>query len=226
MASEYGLTVSKDTIGRRLDAAGLCARVPVKKPLIRAKNRKIRLTFAKEHESWTTKDWKKVLWSDESKFNLFGSDGRRYIRRPKGTRMDPRYQRPTVKHGGGSVMVWGAFHHGGVGPLVHIDGIMDQNVYKNILEDHMLPYARKKVSRSVRGWMFQQDNDPKHTYKMVKNWFTAKKIKILDWPSQSADLNPIEHLWEHLGRKVGTRKHSSKTELLQDLQSEWAKIPS
>jgi len=222
MSAEYGLKVSANTIRRRLDAAGLSARVPVKKPLIRTKNRRIRLNFAKEHESWTTSDWKKVLWSDESKFNLFGSDGRRYIRRPKDARFEPRYQRPTMKHGGGCVQVWGSFHHGGVGPLVHIDGIMDQKVYKDILEDHMLPFAR---SNMPRGWIFQQDNDPKHTSKYVKQWFQCKKVQTLEWPSQSPDLNPIENLWDDIGRKVGQTKHSSKADLLQDLKSYWSQIP-
>ena len=92
---------------------GLFARVPARKPFIRIKNRKIRLIFDKDHQSWTAREWNKILWSVESKF---GSDGRRYIRRTKGARFDHRYQRPTLKHGGGCVMVWGSFHHGSVGP--------------------------------------------------------------------------------------------------------------
>lgn len=220
---ELGLSVSRFTVGRRLRAAGLNGRIPVRKPLISNKNRAARLRFARMHQHWRIADWKKILWSDESKFNLFGSDGKRYIRRPKNTRHNPRYQKPTVKHGGGSAMVWGCFHYGGVGPLVPINGIMDRHVYRDILQDQMLPFARRNMRR---GWSFQQDNDPKHTSALVKTWFRDRKVKVLAWPSQSPDLNPIEHLWDVLGRRVGAKKHSSKADLIADLQHEWSIIPT
>jgi len=116
-----------------------------------------RKKFAKAHLQWTADDWKKVLWSDESKFNLCNSDGIRYIRRPVNARFDPRYTAGTVKHKGGNIMVWGAFSLSGIGPLHRIAGIM---------EKVMLPHARQNMPR---GWVLQQDNDPKHTAKSVKN---------------------------------------------------------
>lgn len=136
--------VSRSTVSRRLLAVRLYGRVGVKKPLIRKKNQMARLDFAKKYSYWNSDDWKKILFSDESKFQLFGTVGRQYVRRPAGTRYDSRYQIPTVKHGGGGVMVWGAFSAQGVGPLVEINEVMDRYIYKNILEDHMLPYAKKK----------------------------------------------------------------------------------
>lgn len=101
------LNLSSRTIRRRLCDAKLFGRRPAKKPLISPKNRQARLSFARRFQHWSKSDWEKVLWSDESKFNLFSSDGIRYVRRPKGQRYNPRYQVPTVKHGGGSIMVWG-----------------------------------------------------------------------------------------------------------------------
>lgn len=219
---EIDVSISSRTVARRIAAAGLNGRVAVKKPLISKKNRAARLRFARLHQNWTVADWKKVLWSDESKFNLFGSDGKQYVRRPKNTRFNPRYQLPTVKHGGGNVMVWGCFSYSGVGPLFHVDSIMDKFVYRDILATQMLPFARKKMPR---GWTFQQDNDPKHSSKLVKDWFAAKKVRVLEWPSQSPDLNPIEHLWDVLGRRVGAEKHSSKADLMAHLQREWRAIP-
>lgn len=99
------LDISKWTARRILRFAGLPARRPAKKPYISRKNRAARLRFAREHEHWAAEDWARVLWSDESKFNLFGSDGINYVRRPAGKRFDRKYTRPTVKHGGGNIMI-------------------------------------------------------------------------------------------------------------------------
>ena len=214
--------VSRYTVTRRLHEAGLFGRVSSKKPLISKKNRMARLKFAKKYRNWTFEDWKKIIFSDESKFNLFGSDGKRYVRRPIGSRNDVRYQTPTVKHGGGSIMVWGAFSAQGVGPLIQIEGLMTSVMYRDILNSHLLPYARSDMTRK---WIFQHDNDPKHTSKLVKGWLSSKKIKVLDWPAQSPDLNPIEHLWAEVKCRIGRYKNSNKAELFQILTEEWKKIP-
>lgn len=101
------VNIGVHTVRRRLIEANLFARRPAKKPLISRVNKKKRVDFAKRHIHWTREQWAKVLWSDESKFNLFGSDGINFVRRPPKQRYCPRYQLPTVKHGGGSIMVWG-----------------------------------------------------------------------------------------------------------------------
>lgn len=221
LREKYNVLCSRDTVKRRLRSSGLFGRRPAKKPLVSLKNRIARIKFAKEHINKTSKDWAKVLWSDESKFMLFGSDGIKYVRRPVNQRYDPKYQLPTMKHGGGNVMVWGCFSRDVIGPLHRIDGIMDQVVYKDIMSKVMLPHAKQKMPR---GWIFQQDNDPKHTALSVKDFFRTKKIRILEWPSQSPDLNPIEHLWEHLDRQLEGRKPSNKQTFYEMLESAWKKI--
>ena len=101
---------SSRTVRRRLDDAGLYGRVARKKPLLTDRHKLIRLNWAKEHKNWSVHDWNMVIWSDESKFNLFGSDGRVYIRRRIREDFHPDCIQQTVKFGGGNVMMWGVSH--------------------------------------------------------------------------------------------------------------------
>lgn len=214
-------SVSSRTVQRRLVEMGLPGRRPAKKPLLTKKNRDSRLLFANRHLHWTAKDWRKVLFSDESKFNIFGSDGAQFIHRPAMKRLDPKYVSGTVKHGGGNIMVWGAFSAFGMGPIHKIDHKMDRFLYRAILEDVMLPYAEYEMPLK---FVFQHDNDPKHTAKIVKQWFVEKNIRVLQWPPQSPDLNPIENLWEIIEKKIRTQNISNKNQLWQEIQNVWKSI--
>lgn len=107
--------VSRMTISRRLKEQGLKGRIAAKKPILRPANIQKRLKFAREHKHWTVDDWKKVLWTDECKFELFGQHRRVYVRRKAGERFDARCIAPTVKHGGDSIMVWGSICGNGTG---------------------------------------------------------------------------------------------------------------
>ena len=104
---QFNKDINRKTVSRRLIHAGLMTRRPAKKPLMVAKHRKIRLDFAEKYESWTSNDWANVIFTDESKINLFNPDGNHLIRRPVGQLYSTKYLRATVKFGGGSIMLWG-----------------------------------------------------------------------------------------------------------------------
>lgn len=219
------IEVSVSTIQRRLRSAGLNGRVATKKPLLRKVNKLKRLAWAKKHRNWTPADWKKVLFTDESKFELFSSKRRIYVRRQVHEKMSEQCIIPTVKHGGGSIMVWGCFAGTMVGDLVKIDGIMDKKVYHKILQYHAIPSGRRLVGDN---FVMQQDNDPKHTSKYCTDYLKSKEeknhLQIMEWPSQSPDCNPIEYLWDHLDRKIRDKPLRNKNELWATVESEWKNI--
>ena len=97
----------------------------VRKPLLRKGNKTKRLKYAWEHNNWNSDQWKKVLWSDKSKFEIFGSKRLQYVRRRNGEELQEPCLQRTVKHGGGSIQVLDCISAGGVGDLVGIDWIMN-----------------------------------------------------------------------------------------------------
>ncbi|GFT60376.1 transposable element Tcb1 transposase [Trichonephila clavipes] len=117
--------------------------IAVEKSFISLQNQKERLELAKTHKMKTDNFWKKFIFSDESKFNIFRSDGRRTVWRKPNTALDPKNLHPTVKHGGVSVMVWGHMASTGVGNLVFIDGIRNHKLYIDILNNNLKESAKK-----------------------------------------------------------------------------------
>ncbi|KAI4901651.1 hypothetical protein NFI96_012829 [Prochilodus magdalenae] len=100
---------------------------------------------------------------------------------------------------------------------------MNSLQYQEILEENVMESVTNL--RLGRRWTFQQDNDPKHTSKSTRAWLNMKGWNILEWPSQSPDLNPIENLWWDLKKAVAVRKPKNVTELEAFAHEEWAKIP-
>jgi len=203
----------------------MIAVVKRKCPFLKQQHKKKRLQWAERCKEYTLEDWKRIVWTDETKINHLGSDGREWVWKDVGELLNDRLVKSTVKFEGGNVMMWGCMLWDGI-EYATIEGNMDAELYCAILEDELqqsLDYHDKSSSDII----FQQDNNPKHRSKWADNWLKEHGFDVMKWPAQSPDLNPIVHLWWYLKRRLDEYEHppSSQHQLWEHCEVEWEKIP-
>ncbi len=109
-------------------------------------HKKARKQFAEDKQTKDMDYWNHVLWSDETKINLYGSDGVKRVCQQPGEEHKDKFVLPTVKHGGGSVMVWGCMSAAGTGELQFIERTMNANMFCDILKERL---GRREVFQHV-----------------------------------------------------------------------------
>ena len=189
---EHEITISEQTVRRQLHKVGLFGRVAGKRLYVNKVNRGKRIAFVKTYREKPPCFRDNVLWSDENKFNIFGSDGKVIVWGLPKEEFDLKCTVPTVKYAGKNVKCWGFFSTSGVRALVFIDGNMTDNMYRDILQKKLFESVKKL--NLVNKWIFQHDNDPKRRSYVVANWLVQNEVERLKWPSFSSDINPIEHM--------------------------------
>ena len=216
-----GQSVSVQTIRHTLHQIGVHGCCPRRKPLLKTIHKKTRKQFPEDVPTKYMDYWNHVLWSDEMTINLFVSDSFKHVWQRPGEEYKDKCVMPTVKHGGGNVMVWGCMSAAGVGELHFIEGNMNSNMYCEILQQSMIPSLKKLGRRAV----FQHDNDPKHTSTTTTALLKRLRVKLMYCPSRSPDLNPTEHFLGIIKRKVEVCKVSNIHQLRNVVIEEWKSIP-
>jgi len=127
------------------------------------------------------------------------------------------------KLGGGSVMYWAGFGINGTTPLVEIHPKSNSLDYQDVLGQNIV---RRGGKIAGRGWIFQHDNAAIHRSASTKDYLERNGVRVLDWPSRSPDLNPIENLWGIMVRDVYAhgRQYNTLRELKTAIQAAWAKL--
>ncbi|GFS60234.1 transposable element Tcb2 transposase [Trichonephila clavipes] len=162
---------------------------------------------------------------DESRFSLSSDSHRILIWRERGSRNHPSNIIERDRYGGRGVLVWGGIILGSRTDLHIFDaGSVNGTRYCNEI---LLPYVR--LFRGAMGlqFLFMDDNAPCHRTVAAEQLLESEDIERMDWPARSPDLNPIEHVWDFLGRRLAARTLQPVTirELLLALQDEWATMP-
>ncbi|GFU55134.1 transposable element Tcb2 transposase [Trichonephila clavipes] len=214
-----GRSVSAETVRNVIRHAGYSSRVARKKPFISLQNQKKRLEFAKTHQLKTDNFGRKLYLVTKVNSTFlevmavapFGES-----RAPLWIQIIYVLQL--------NMVILGCMASKGVGNLVFIDGIMDHKLYIDILNNNLKESA-KKLFLDGNFFIFQQDNDPKHTARNVKMWCLFHCKQQLHTPPQSPDINVMENLWTTLETAVQKHQIRNKAHLKQVLQEEWDKIP-
>ena len=213
--------LSDNTIIRRIKESGEFGFYrTVKKCYVSETNRLKRKAFAKKYINMPVEFWRRVVFTDESPFT-FRNHNRRMVIRTKEERNKAFAMTGTVKHDK-KINVWGGFCAHGVGRFHRIVGTMDKEMFKQILVHQVRPTLWSLFPDG--NFIFQQDNDPKHTSRVCKDYVARARWEVLDWPSQSPDLNPIENLWAILDAKLRERRPQNEEELYQTLKEGWERL--
>ena len=151
-------------------------------------------------------------------------DGRLRVRRLPGERFRPGCQAHRVQAGGCSVHVWGAFHNSAKSHLVLPDGYLTGVLYRGIWQNALVPFARHYFGDNYR---YQDDNATPHRARVVLDFLQQGNVTKMEQPPRSPDCNPIEYLWDELGREISSMDNPPQNldELRQALLDKWAQIP-
>ncbi|CAG8817273.1 14003_t:CDS:1, partial [Dentiscutata erythropus] len=180
-------------------------------PMLTVTHKQKRLEWARKH---LNDNWEKTLFSDETAFQLFRNTIKHWYKGTRPVRCMPKDR--------SKIFAWGGFCAQGKTSLFCFRGIMDGPFYVDILRKH-LPEVTRMLNND---WRFQQDNDPKHTSRVAKEFLKENFPEVIDWPSNSPDLNPIENLWSIVKGNVEKRQPKNLAELERFMIEEWNNIPN
>ena len=209
--AKHGVAVSSSTVRRSRKQQGWTLQRTRYCQLIQDDNKIKRLEYAQRVlESGDT--FHNVIFSDECSISLAHYRRTCYRKFDEPTKRKPKPKHPLKVH------VWAGISRHGATKICIFDGIMDADLFCNILETTLVPFIREKLPDH----RFMQDNDPKHTSRRAQTFFEEHNINWWRTPPESPDLNPIEDLWHELKFFLESKvKPRNKQELVDGIKKFW-----
>lgn len=217
-----GVSVCDRTVRNRLKEMGFSYRKAKRKPALTSKQKRARVRWAKEKQSWTVDDWMKVIFSDETRICIgHGDDAETFV----WCRANEVYKDECLKKTAKfpqSFLVWGCMSGKGPGEIAIITSTVNAEVYTQILDGFLIPSVEKMFGNDE--FVFQDDNASCHRAKKVKDFLQERSISSMTWPANSPDLNPIENLWWKLKKLVHQKAPHCKADLLNAIRQSWNEV--
>ena len=121
--------------------------------------------------------------------------------------------------------VWGCFSCNGFGRICCFPENLKAELLCRIYKRHLLPTARDYFGQNSTNWALQEDNDPKHTFQLAKQWRSKYEVQQIDWPSMLPDLNSIEKVWKLLKMNLARKNLRTYKSLVSAIKKEWKAFP-
>jgi transposase len=222
------LPVGVDTIGRRLDAAGLPSRIAAQKRHYTDEQRRKRLSFAHGYEHWTAEQWERTIFSDEVTAEGEGRHRQQRVRRPDGHRFDSEYTQHS-RIFTPSVHIFACFCSRGPGICKTYEGKLDGPALRKLLQASVQKtaddyYQTDPTKPGHEPWWFQHDNSPPFKSRVVQSWLHGQAINVLDFPPFSPDLNPIENLWPRVQRLMDQEHPATAEQVAAAWEDKWPEL--
>jgi transposase len=205
--------IAPRTVRYNLRQIGFRNSTPIVVPHRTDTQRRSRLNWCKAHQEMA---WDDVLFTDETSIELERCKGK--IWHPKGSRAVVGKTKHPMKR-----MFWAGISAATITPLYPIRGTINSDAYIKLLDEKVIPWMRRKRTQSMH---FQQDNAPAHVSRKTTEFFKGHRIKLLQWPPNSPDINPIENAWSLLKSRIDIRCPKPLEELEAIASEEWSRIPS
>ena len=228
LTTEFNTTrntsISQSTVRRILIKYKIGVYSALKKLRLRPYDKQRRLKWCRERRYWTIEQWKNIMWSDESNFELINRKSNIAVKRIAHEKYYARYISPTVQRGGGSIGIWSCFNYKSVGMCQTYTGRINSRIYVEVLENNLIP-SIDLLMLNDKPWKLQQDGATAHTAYYTKEWFNDNNIKAIPWPPYSPDLNPIENICAGIDRELAKVQTSTLGQLKDVLKETWYRIP-